>query len=82
MRETQPHIYKRLPSQLAQNTERKLHQDYNSFFGLLKLKNEGKHDAKVKPPKYKKDRGLFSVYFGTRTFVRKGDKVQLTVSIT
>lgn len=80
MRETQPHIYKRLPSQVAQNTERKLHQDYNSFFGLLKLKNEGKYDAKVKPPKYKKDRGLFSVYFGTRTFGRKGDQVQLTVS--
>lgn len=80
MRESQPHIYKRLPSQLAQNTERKLNQDYNSFFGLLKLKNEGKYDAKVRPPKYKNDRGLFSIYFGTRTFVRKGDMVQLTVS--
>ena len=80
MRETHSHIYKRLPSQVAQNTERKLHQDYKSFFGLLKLKNEGKYDAKVRPPKYKKDRGLFSLYFGTRTFVRKGDLVQLTVS--
>ena len=80
MRETQPQIYKRLPSQLAQNTERKLHQDYKSFFELLKLKNNGKYDAKVRPPRYKKDRGLFSLYFGTRTFVRKDNQVQLTVS--
>lgn len=80
MRDTQPHIYKRLPSQVAQNTERKLHQDYNSFFGLVKLKSAGGYDAKVRPPRYKKDRGLFSLYFGTRTFVRKGDLVQLTVA--
>ncbi|NRA68822.1 MAG: IS200/IS605 family element transposase accessory protein TnpB [Pseudobacteriovorax sp.] len=80
MRETQPHIYRRLPSQVAQNTERKLHQAYNSFFELLKLKNQGKYDAKVRQPKYKKDRRLFSIYFGTRTFFREGGKIRLTIS--
>ena len=39
----------------AQLTIKKVQQDFKSFFGLLKLKSQGKYDKKVKIPNYLKD---------------------------
>jgi putative transposase len=35
---------------------RKAHQDFNSFLGLLKLKNKGKYDEKINIPRYKREK--------------------------
>ncbi len=48
--------YQMLLSDIAQSVVRLVDRDMRSFFGLLKLKNQGKYSDKIRLPSYKKDR--------------------------
>ncbi|HYX36584.1 MAG TPA: hypothetical protein VE954_26035, partial [Oligoflexus sp.] len=62
-REHKTRHYKKLTSVNAQETLGKLGEDYASYFALLK-----KPDLhfKPRPPRYKKDSGLFNLIFNAR----------------
>ena len=42
-------------AKVVQNVVDKLHEDWNSFFEVLKRKKNGDYDEKVRPPRYKKE---------------------------
>ena len=42
-------------AKVVQNVVDKLHEDWNSFFELLKRKKNGDYDKKIRPPRYKKE---------------------------
>lgn len=48
--------YKALPSDIAQETLKKLAAAWRSFFGLRRLHAKGKLEHKPRPPRYWKDR--------------------------
>ncbi len=48
--------YQMLLSDIAQSIVRLVDRDMRSFFGLLKLKNQGKYSDKIHLPRYKKER--------------------------
>jgi len=48
--------YQMLLSDIAQSVVRLVDRDMRSFFGLLKLKSQGKYSDKIHLPSYKKDR--------------------------
>lgn len=62
VQENQPD-YRALPTKVGKQTLRKMHQDYTSFFKLVKLKNDGKYDKNVQPSKYKKKDGYTVAVF-------------------
>jgi len=53
--------YKLLLSDTAQQILRLVDRNFKSFFGLLKLKKQGKYSDKIRPPKYKKDNELMTI---------------------
>ena len=53
--------YRALPTKISKQTMRLAHQNMNSFFTLLKLKQAGKYDKKVNLPKYKTSGGLYQL---------------------
>ncbi|MDE6005892.1 MAG: transposase [Oscillospiraceae bacterium] len=44
--------YRTLPAKVAKWIQKQVEQDFHSFFALLKLKQQGKYEHSVKPPKY------------------------------
>lgn len=44
--------YRRLPAKVSQQIMKLVNQNFSSFFSLLRLKNEGKFEGKVKIPHY------------------------------
>jgi len=44
--------YKILNANMAQQVIKRAHQDFNSFYGLLKLKEQGAYSAAVSMPRY------------------------------
>ena len=71
--------YKCLPSDIAQQTIRILEQNYQSYFGLLKLKKLGLYDKPVFPPKFKKKDSHFVLQFPIRKNIAKTHfKIQLS----
>ena len=51
--------YKLLNSNIAQQIMKSVHNDFSSFFALLKLKQQGKYNEKVSIPHYKEKGGNF-----------------------
>ena len=47
-------IYRSLPSALSQQTIKKLHKNFSSFFTLLSKKQSNDYDKNIDTPKYKK----------------------------
>ena len=67
--------YISLQSKVAINVIKMLGANISSFWGLLKLKKEGKYDKKVKLPKYlHKTEGRFVLYFQSQTISKKRGK--------
>jgi len=64
--------YKILNSNMAQQILKEVDGCFQSFFGLLKLKSEGKYDAKVRIPRYLDKEGYTTLVIG---FVRVKDNV-------
>lgn len=50
--ETNQADFRALPAKVAQHTLKLIHQNFSSFFALLKLKVVGEYQAKVKIPHY------------------------------
>lgn len=55
--------YSLLNKNSAQLTIKKVQQDFKSFFELLKLKNKGQYNSKVKIPNYLKDDKYYTILF-------------------
>ena len=53
--------YKILNSNVAQQTIKTVHTDFESFFSLTKLKRKGQYDKKVSIPHYKEKGGNFNL---------------------
>ena len=70
--------YHILPNSISQNTCLSVMQDFRSFLGLLKLKNQGKYNNKVNIPHYKKKDKLFSLMFSKGNIVKNDNKITLT----
>ena len=67
--------YRALPAKVAKHTQMLVDRNFNSFFGLLKLKGKGKYDKPVKIPKYlNKTAGRQVVHYekGALSFKEKG----------
>ena len=63
LKEKCPELYRRLHSQSAQAVLSKLDGAYKSFFALSKKKSSSNYDQPVRPPQYKKDKGLNAVTY-------------------
>ena len=67
--------YKALPSRVSQQVQRLSDKNFKSFFALLKLKQAGKYDKKVRLPKYlDKKKGRLVAYYvkGAISFKKDG----------
>jgi len=77
-------IYKSLPSALSQQTIKKLHKNFSSFFTLLSKKQSNDYDKNINTPKYKKknDRKelIFTKSKTSKTFIFKNNYIYITVS--
>ena len=77
-------IYSSLPATISQQTIKKLHKNYSSFFSLLKKKQIKEYDKRIKIPKYlKKDSRKEIVFTKSKTsksFIFKDDYIYITVS--
>jgi len=70
--------YKTLNSNMSQQILKEVDGQFQSFFGLLKLKNQGKYDKKVKIPQYLDKDGFTTLIIG---FVRiNGNKLVIPFS--
>lgn len=49
--------YRALPAKVAKHTQMLVEQNFKSFFGLLKLKAQGKYNKPIKIPRYLKKTG-------------------------
>ena len=67
--------YKFLPVQSSQQIVKLVDQNFRSFFSLLKKKNKGEYDDKIKSPKYKKKGDCFNTIFTNQNSVLKKDKI-------
>ena len=65
--------YKLLLSDTSQQILRIVDRNFKSFFGLLKLKSQGKYSEKIRIPHYKKENELMNITVqGRSARVRKG----------
>jgi len=74
--------YKLLLSDTAQQILRLVDRNFKSFFGLLKLRREGKYSDKVNLPKYKKDNELMTISIQGRSARVKNGYVYIGLSKT
>ncbi len=72
--------YKLLPSQTAQQTLKIVDRTFKSFFGLLKKRNLGNYNRKIKLPRYLNKDDYFVLIFTPAHFRIKKDKLLLTLS--
>ena len=65
--------YKLLLSDTSQQILRIVDRNFKSFFGLLKLKSQGKYTEKIRMPHYKKENELMNITIqGRSARIRKG----------
>ena len=66
--------YRALPAKVAKYTQMLVDQNFKSFFGLLKLKAQGKYNKPIKIPSYLKKTGKQVVHYekGAISFKEKG----------
>lgn len=66
--------YRALPAKVAKHTQMLVDRNFNSFFGLLKLKAQGKYNKPIKIPHYLKKTGRQVVHYekGALSFKAKG----------
>ena len=65
--------YKLLLSDTSQQILRIVDRNFKSFFGLLKLKSQGKYTEKIRIPRYKKQDELMNITIqGRSARIRKG----------
>ena len=55
--------YRALPAKVAKHTQMLVDRNFNSFFGLLKLKAQGKYNKPIKIPNYLKKTGRQVVHY-------------------
>ena len=72
--------YRLLLSDTAQQILRLVDRNFKSFFGLLKLKKQGKYSDKIRPPKYKKDNELMTISIQGRSARIKDGYVHIGLS--
>ena len=77
MRQTRKSVYYRLNSAATQDILRVLDAARKGFFARLK---KGESFKQNKPPKYIKDKGLFSVYLNQRSFRVTNHILKITIS--
>jgi len=72
--------YKRLPSQVAQQTMKNVDKAFQSFFKLVEKGREGKYDSdKVSPPSYLDKEGFYLLDFPNQMFQIKDDYLRIGV---
>ena len=66
--------YRALPTKVAKHTQMLVEQNFKSFFGLLKLKAQGKYNKPIKIPRYLKKTGKQVVHYekGAISFKKQG----------
>lgn len=67
--------YRALPAKVSKQTQMLVHQNFKSFFALLKLKTKGKYDKPIKIPQYldtKKGRQVVMYEKGALSLKREG----------
>ena len=66
--------YRALPAKVAKHTQMLVDRNFNSFFGLLKLKAQGKYNKPIKIPNYLKKTGRQVVHYekGAISFKAQG----------
>ena len=66
--------YRALPAKVAKHTQMLVEQNFKSFFGLLKLKAQGKYNKPIKIPRYLKKTGKQIVHYekGAISFKAQG----------
>jgi len=62
--------YKLLLTDTSQQILRIVDRNFKSFFGLLKLKNQGKYSDKIRVPQYKKENELMNITIQGRSSAR------------
>lgn len=75
--------YNALPQKVAQQTLKMVEQNFKSFFALLKLKNKGKYNSKIKLPKYLDKNGEYVTIYTNQAISKKALKcgfIQLSKS--
>ena len=72
--------YKLLLSDTAQQILRLVDRNFKSFFGLLKLKKQGKYSDKINLPKYKKENELMTISIQGRSARIKNGYVYIGLS--
>lgn len=73
------HSYKELSSDNAQQTLRKVRNNYSSYLALLKLKRKGKYTKKVNIPNYLPKGGHFVSQFISRQIKRVDNRLRLSL---
>ncbi len=73
-------LYYQNNSWVSQAILKSVCDDFGSFFALLKKKNAGQYQAKVKIPKYQKDSGLRGLSFGGPALKIEDGMVRLSLS--
>lgn len=72
--------YKRLPSQVAQQTMKNVDKAFQSFFKLVEKSREGKYDSnKISPPNYLDKDGFYLLDFSNQMFQIKDDHLRIGV---
>ena len=71
--------YKRLPSNVSQQTLKMVHNAFQSFFGALKAKKQGNNDNKVKLPGYLDKNGYYKIIYTKIHMKIQGNYVRLSL---
>jgi putative transposase len=72
--------YKSLPAQISQQSIKKLHKNFSSFFSLLKKKQNNEYDKNIKTPKYLKKDDRKEIIFQKQSFKVKDEWIYISVS--
>jgi len=71
LRKEQNIDYNTLPQKVSQQTLKMVEQNFKSFFALLKLKNKGKYNSKIKLPKYLDKNGEYITIYTSQAISKK-----------
>ena len=63
--------YNALPQKVAQQTLKMVEQNFKSFFALLKLKNKGNYNKKIRIPKYLDQNGEYITTYTNQAISKK-----------
>lgn len=71
-------VYRKLPAQVAQQTLKKVDENFKSFFALLK-KRESLENKQFNIPRYLPKDGRFSLIFQSQSYLIRNNKILLTI---